>query len=219
MHLLFDLDGTLTDSFPGISRCINHALVELGRHSAPEGQLRGLVGAPLTMIFRELLASGDAALLDRAVAAYRARFNEVGIFENQVFPDIPEALDSFRASGHSLQVVTTKPAVFAKRVMNHFGIDGYFAAIHGPELTDQCCEKANLVKAALNITGGEPAGVVMVGDRAEDIDAARAHGVRAVGVGWGYAASAELAAAQPDYLAETVSDLVAWVRVSNRGHR
>jgi phosphoglycolate phosphatase len=150
--------------------------------------------------------------LDRAISVYRARFNTIGMFENQVFPGIPEALHQFRESGHSLQVVTAKPTVSARRVMKHSALDGYFDAIHGPELTDRTCNKADLVMAALKVAGAHAAHAVMVGDRAEDVGAARANGVRAVGVGWGYGSRAELTAAGPDYLAETVTDLVACVQ-------
>jgi phosphoglycolate phosphatase len=212
VHLFLDLDGTLTDSFIGIRRCVNHALVELGRDSAPELQLRGMVGAPLTRIFSVLLASDEPVLLDRAVEAYRTRFNAIGIFENQLFPGIPGALHTFRQFGHRLQVVTAKPAVMARRVMEQFALDGYVEAIHGPELADRSCNKADLVRAALEVAGARAAQAVMVGDRAEDVGAARVHGVRAVGAGWGYGSRAELAAAGPDYLAETVADLVAWVQ-------
>lgn len=212
MYLFLDLDGTLTDSSVGIGRCINHALVELGRDSVPEAQLRGFVGAPLSMIFGALLGSGDNALLDRAVTAYRSRFNAIGIFENQAFPGIPEALHKFRESGHSLQVVTAKPTASARRVVEHLALDRYFEAIHGTELSDRTCDKADLVMVALKVTGAHAANAVMVGDRAEDIGAARTHGIRAVGAGWGYGSRTELTAAGPDYLAETVADLVAWVQ-------
>jgi phosphoglycolate phosphatase len=211
-HLFLDLDGTLMDSFVGIARCINHALAQLGRDGVGEPELRGMVGAPLTAIFGVLLASSDDALVDRAVDAYRSRFNRVGMFENQVFAGIPEALLGFRASGHSLQVVTAKPATSARLVLEHFALSEYFEAIHGPELSDRNCNKADLVLAALEIAGGHAADAVMIGDRAADISAARAHGVRAVGAGWGYGSRAELTAAAPDYLAETVTDLVAWVQ-------
>ena len=210
MHLWFDLDGTLTDSFPGISRSINHALAELGRNPVPDARLRGLVGASLTAIFAELLKASDTALLDRAVAAYRDRFNTSGIFENSVFPGIPEALDEFRAAGHSMRVVTAKPAVSARRVLAHFALDAHFDAVHGPELAERACDKADLVAAALHEAGDSAA--VMIGDRAEDVRAARCHGIRAVGVGWGYGSRTELTDAIPDYIAETVSDLRAWVR-------
>ena len=216
MHLLFDLDGTLTDSFPGISRCINHALAELGRRAAPDSQIRSMVGVPLTTIFGVLLSSHEQALVDRAVAAYRARFDAVGIFENRVFPGISEALQRFRQSGHAMQVVTAKPKVPATRVVRHFGIEGYFEAIHGPALDERTCSKADLVGMAMAAAASAHAPAVMIGDRAEDIAAARAHGARAVGVGWGYGSRAELTAAGPDYLAETVADLVAWVESHNR---
>ena len=211
MHLWFDLDGTLTDSFPGISRSINHALAELGRDPVADARLRGLVGTSLTAIFAALLKSSDAALLDRAVAAYRDRFNTSGIFENSVFPGMAEALVEFRAAGHSMRVVTVKPAVSARRVLAHFALDALFDAVHGPEIKDRTCNKADLVAAALTAAGGRTSEAVMIGDRAEDVTAARANAIRAVGVGWGYGSRAELADATPDYIAETVSDLKAWV--------
>jgi phosphoglycolate phosphatase len=218
MHLCFDLDGTLTDSFPGISRCINHALVAIGRDAVPESSFRGLVGAPLTTIFAELCSSSDRVLLDRAVAAYRERFNTIGMFENSVFADIPEALIDFRAHGHVLRVVTAKPAVSAGRVLEHFGLDRFFDAIHGPDLADRSCNKADLVAAAL-MTASEPADAVMIGDRVDDIAAARANRIRAVGVAWGYGSQAELVDAGADYIAETVADLRAWVHRSAVGLR
>ena len=89
MHIFFDLDGTLTDSSPGIVRCINHALMELGHDAVTDIQLRGMIGAPLTRIFSTVLDCEDDGLLDRAVAAYHRRFNEVGIFENALYPGAP----------------------------------------------------------------------------------------------------------------------------------
>jgi phosphoglycolate phosphatase len=215
MHLLFDLDGTLTDSFPGISRSINHALVAIGREPVPESSFRGLVGSPLTTIFGALCSSEDPALLDRAVAAYRARFNATGMFENSVFAGIPAALSDFRARGHALRVVTAKPAVSARRVLEHFALDGFFDAVHGPDLADRTCNKADLVAAALTIAG-QPGDTVMIGDRADDIAAARANRIRAVGVAWGYGARTELVDAGADHIAESVDDLRAWVQLAER---
>ena len=138
MHLLFDLDGTLTDSFPGISQSVNHALVEVGREPVPDAQLRPLVGAPLRTIFRTLLGATDLVVVNRVVATYRARFDEVGILENRVFPGIPTALNAFRSSGHTLQVVTARSAVSARHVVRHFALDSYFEAVHGPEPRGPC---------------------------------------------------------------------------------
>jgi len=212
MHLLFDLDGTLTDSFPGISQSVNHALAEAGRDHIPDTRLRPFVGAPLRKIFGALLASDDAALLDRVVATYRARFDEIGMLENRVFPGIPEALDLLHASGHTLQVVTARSAASARHVVRHFSLDRYFSAVHGPEPADHACEKADLVRAALRAVNASASEAIMIGDRADDIHAARVHGVRAVAVGWGYGAKAEIAAARPQFVAETVTDLVSWIQ-------
>ncbi len=209
MHLLFDLDGTLMDSFPGISRCINYALSELGRGPVPDTQFRSAVGAPLATIFEALLGSSDANLIGRAIAAYRVRFDSIGIFENSLYPGIASALDVFQRGGHSLQVVTVKPATAAHRVMSHFGIEHYFAAVYGPQLVDHTCTKVDLLRAALN--GVDRHQAVMIGDRVDDIIAARENGVQAVAVGWGYSGAGELKNGKPDFVAETVADLVTWV--------
>ena len=216
MHLFFDLDGTLTDSSPGIVRCINHALIELGLDPADNGRLSNMIGLPLAAIFETVLGSSDAGLIDRAVAVYRTRFNNVGIFENALFPGISEALDLLRASGHTLQIVTAKPAVSARRVVTHFDIARFFDHVHGPALGDRSCDKADLVAAALLVAGGDKKQAVMVGDRAEDVLAGRANQIRAVGVGWGYGSRRDLDAAGPTYVAEDVTALVRWVH-QNRG--
>jgi phosphoglycolate phosphatase len=187
MHLLFDLDGTLADSFPGISRSINQTLTTLGRAAPPEEQLRRFVGARLAAIFGELLQSEDEALVDRAIDIYRPLFDEVGILESQVFPGIPEALATFHNAGHSLQVVTVRSVESARLVVRHFDLDRYFDAVHGPERAQRVCDKADLVRAALDTAGADARTAIMIGDRADDIRAARAHGVSAVAAGWGYA--------------------------------
>ena len=216
MDLFFDLDGTLTDSSSGIIRCINHALVELGHERVADDRLLGMIGAPLTTIFRTLLGPTDVVGLDRAVAAYRTRFDDVGIFENALFPGIANALDELHRRGHVLQIVTAKPAASARRVVAHFEIARFFDAVHGPELGDRSCDKADLVGAALRVAGGDKNQTMMVGDRAEDVLAAHAHGIAAVGVGWGYGSRQELLNAGPAYVAESVAELVLWVHAASR---
>ena len=211
MLLLFDLDGTLTDSSPGIIRCINHALRELGHQAVPDHRVLGLIGTPLAEIFGTLLDSGDVVVLDAAVAAYRRRFNDVGIFENALFPGIIDALHGFRRSGHALQIVTAKPAVAARRVIEHFDIARFFDAVHGPDLGARTCQKADLVGAALNRMGPRTGLAMMIGDRAEDVLAARAHDIPGIGVGWGYGSRQDLDAAGPAFVAESVAELVEWV--------
>ncbi|MDH4064751.1 MAG: HAD hydrolase-like protein [Acidobacteriota bacterium] len=212
MHLFFDLDGTLTDSGPGIVNCVNHALVELGRRAVPEAEIRAMIGAPLSWIFPRLFGVDDEALVDRAIDAYRERFDQVGVFENQLYPGIADALHALTEGGHRLQVVTAKPAVAARRVVEHFRIDHHFVALHGPALDQRTCDKADLVAAALRHAGGPDDAVVLIGDRRDDVLAARAHGVTAVGAGWGYGTADELAAAGAAFVARDVAALMEWLR-------
>jgi phosphoglycolate phosphatase len=168
-----------------------------------------MIGAPLSTIFETLLRSSEPDLLDRAVAAYRVRFDRTGIFENCLFPGVVEALTTLRQAGHSLQIVTAKPAVAARRVVEHFEIGRFFEAVHGPDLDERLFEKARLLETAVR---GVPAGQsVMVGDRADDVRAAHACGVQAVAAAWGYGAREELRAANPTYVAESMAELVDWV--------
>ncbi|MDQ3070809.1 MAG: HAD hydrolase-like protein, partial [Acidobacteriota bacterium] len=175
MHLFFDLDGTLTDSCEGITRCINHALLAAGRPEEPDDRLRGMIGQSLTRIFGALMDRPDDAAVDRAIAAYRVRFDEIGIFENRVYPGIVDALASLQSAGHRMRVVTAKPAPAATRVIAHFDLARLFDGIHGPALTDRGCDKADLLGAALEAAGAQPARALMIGDRVDDMLAARAH--------------------------------------------
>jgi phosphoglycolate phosphatase len=211
LHLFFDLDGTLTDSSPGILRCIDHAVASLGRDPVSRDRVSGMIGAPLSAIFEAVLGSTDETLIDQAVAAYRARFNSAGIYENSLFPGILDALAEFQRSGHRLQIVTAKPRVAAERVIDHFDLGRFFEAVHGPDLSERSCSKADFVAAALEVAGGDRSRCLMIGDRADDVLAARSCGVAAVAVGWGYGTRAELIAANPACFAECVTDLVEWV--------
>lgn len=210
MHLLFDLDGTLVDSFPGISRSINQTLTTIGRDPVPVDDLRQFVGKRLAVIFSTLLGAEDEALVDRAVEIYRPLFDEVGILDSRVFPGIPEALTRLNEAGHSLQVVTVRSIGSARLVVRHFGLDGFFDAVHGPERGQRSGDKADLVRAALDFAGASPRETIMIGDRADDIRAAREHGIHAVAVRWGYGAHEELRDAAPDHFVETIDDLVTY---------
>ncbi len=212
MHLLFDLDGTLVDSFPGISRSINQTLTAVGREPLPEAQLLQFVGKRLAVIFSTLLGAKDETLVDRAVEIYRPLFDEVGILDSRVFPGIPEALATLRDAGHSLQVVTVRSIGSANLVVKHFGLDRYFDAVHGPDRTERSGDKADLVRAALDLAGADPRETIMIGDRADDVRAARTHGVHAVAVEWGYGTIDELREAEPDYFASSITDLVSYTR-------
>lgn len=211
-HLLFDLDGTLTDSCPGIVNCVNHALDVMGRATVTEREIRGQIGAPLSAIFARLFDSDDSVLIDRAIEAYRDRFNGIGIFENALYPGMADALQALVDAGHTLQVVTAKPAVPARRVIEHFRIDHHFVALHGPGLDAPGCSKADLVAAALAHASADHEDTILIGDRRDDVLAARANGVMAIGAGWGYGSTEELLTAGAAFVADDVAHLLEWIQ-------
>ena len=191
--LLFDLDGTLSDPRVGIVRSIRHALDALGRASPPDDELASYIGPALRSTFAALLDTSDGGVIERAMALYRERFAEVGLFENEVYPGIPEMLGELPSS--RAFVATAKPAVYARRIVDHFGLDTHFAAVYGAELDGRLDDKAELLAHLLEKEGLTADSTVMIGDRAVDVLAAKANGIRSIGVLWGYGSRQELVAA------------------------
>jgi phosphoglycolate phosphatase len=196
-HLFFDLDGTLTDSHDGIVRCINHALKDAGLTERTASDLRPFLGPPLRESFASLLDTTDDIRVERAMRAYRSRFETIGMFENAVYPGIREALDTLSARGFHLHVVTAKPAVYARRILEHFKLDARFESINGPELGSRGYNKVSLIRETLAATGAVAGSTAMIGDRGEDVAGARANSVYAIAVTWGYGGLAELEAEGP----------------------
>ena len=206
--LFFDLDGTLTHPHEGITRCIQHALRSGGIEPPTATDLLQFVGPPLRDSFAVLLATEDESRLDSAMSAYRAQYETTGIFENAICPGIPEALEALVANGHHLSVVTAKPTVFAKRVLAHFGLGRFFDGVYGPDLSGRGYSKSSLIRTALDATGFAPESVGMIGDRAEDVNGARANGIHAIAVTWGYGTDEELASARPDRTVQSTIELL-----------
>jgi phosphoglycolate phosphatase len=205
VNVLFDLDGTLTDPRDGIVACIKHGLASLGEPSPSDMELERYIGPPLHETFTKLLR-GDGRV-DAAVKAYRERFSAVGMFENVVYPGIPEVLESLGARGAELYVATSKPQVFAERILDHYGLSRHFKAVFGSELNGARSNKGELIGHLLMVAGLSAADTVMVGDREHDVHGARRNGVSAVGVLWGYGSREELAAAGAEQIFEQPSDL------------
>jgi phosphoglycolate phosphatase len=204
--LFFDLDGTLTDPRPGIVGSIQHALRELGRPVPPEEDLLWCIGPPLKASFETLLeGAGD---VDRAVTLYRERFSDVGLFENRVYDGVPELLEALEGQGFELHVATSKPYVFAERIVRHFGLDRYLRSVFGAELTGERTDKGELLAHALVSCAAAPEAVTMIGDRSHDMVGARKNAIRAVGVLYGYGSRAELLDAGADALAGSPDELV-----------
>jgi phosphoglycolate phosphatase len=209
--VLFDLDGTLTDSGPGILRSVRHAVERLGLADVDDALLRGFVGPPLLESFRRTWSLDEAAAR-QAVEAYREYFGDRGLYENVLYPGIADLLRGLRERGHTLLVATSKPTPFAERVLGHFGLRDCFRAVVGSHLDHTRTDKSELVAAALALLDPmEAVGAIMVGDREHDVRAARRHGLLALAVSYGYADPGELEAATPDALVHTVEELAAWL--------
>jgi len=216
LDILFDLDGTLTDPVLGITRCIQHALVNLGRTAPDLNGLRRCVGPPLQESFAELLETEDEALLAEAIRLYRERFKPIGMFENSVYPDVPEGLETLRAQGHRLWVATSKPHVFAQEIVQHFGLARFFEQVHGSELSGVNSDKGDLIRHVLAEEAIPPEQAWMVGDRMHDVLGARRNGVEAIGVLWGYGSEEELRAAAPRRIVASMAELCEAIQMERR---
>ena len=208
-HLFLDLDGTLTDPAPGIGACFVHAARALGHASVTDADVRRFIGPPLRDAFREILATEDEARVEEAVAIYRERFAAVGLFENSVYPGVPGVLTRLREAGYELCVVTSKPAPYADRIIDHFGLRALLPRVYGAELSGERSTKAELVAHAIEVERLAPSDVCMIGDREHDVFGARANGTYAIGVTWGYGSRAELEAAGADRVVDELEELLA----------
>jgi len=205
LNVLFDLDGTLTDPRDGIVRSVLYALERMGREREDGPDLDWLIGPPIQKSFPILLGTEDASEVARAVGFFRERFSEVGLFENAVYEGIPLALSSLDGP---LFVATSKPVVFAERVLRHFELDGFFAGVYGSELDGTRTAKADVIGHLLACEGLSAEECVMVGDREHDAIGARAHGMRCIGVLYGYGSREELLAAGVSGLCGSPGELV-----------
>jgi phosphoglycolate phosphatase len=209
-NLLFDLDGTLTDPAVGILGSVGHALAGMG--VPVPADLRWVIGPPLRGSFARLLDTDDRDTIERAMVLYRERFGTVGLFENEVYPDIPELLAAQRTAGRRLYVATSKPHVYARRIVEHFQLMPFFVELYGAELDGTRTGKAELLAFLLAQEELDASATVMIGDRRHDIEGARANGLRAIAVGYGYGTTEELGAAEPTWHCDTVAALSHWLK-------
>ena len=209
--VLLDLDGTLTDSAPGIVAGIRHAYGALGLPVPDDATLRSFVGPPITDTFPPHGVPADR--VDAAVRAYREAYAAGGMYDNRVFDGIPEVLRALRAAGCTLAVATSKPEVYAKPICDRYGLTELVDGVFGAPLDEGTSTKATVIAQALASLGRtspvDPADgpALMVGDREHDVHGAAEHGIACVGVTWGYAAPGELADAGAVALVDDVADL------------
>ena len=207
--LLFDLDGTLTDNFLGIARSIRYALERLGAGDPDEATLRRCVGPPLRVSFSELLGTDEPAAIEDAIALYRERFADLGWRENVVYDGIPDALAALAAGPRPMFLCTSKPEIYARRIVTLFGLTEYLSGVYGADLAGRHDDKATLLAHLVRTERIDATRALMIGDRSHDIRAARLNGARAIGVLWGYGSADELREA--DSLVRTPAELVATV--------
>jgi phosphoglycolate phosphatase len=212
LALFFDLDGTLSDPSEGITKSVQHALQCLGRPYPGKSELQHYIGPPLRWTFPRLLGTDDATLVETAVGCYRERYETVGLFENEVYPGVPELLQQLRDDGYPLYVVTSKPTVYAARILQHFGLDRFFIEVYGPELDGRFDEKRELVEFILCERCLDPRRTIMIGDRARDVESGRTNGTRTIGVTYGFGSVAEIAAARPDEICHRPGEIYPAVR-------
>lgn len=184
--VFLDLDGTLTDSAPGIIASVIHALDALGLEPPPPESLGWVIGPALLDSFARLGVPDPAEALHH----YRARYTTLGLFENAVYPGIPEAMEVL-SGRYQLCLATAKPHAYATKITAHFGLSALLAHEFGPELDGTRNDKGELLAYALSRLDLSPSDCVMVGDRHHDIDAARAVGMASVAVSWGYGTAEE----------------------------
>ena len=205
--ILFDLDGTLTDSGLGITRAVQYALGQMGYDVPPRESLFSFIGPPLHKSFRRHCGIGEEEAVEM-VRQFRVYYNEMGgILENEVYPGIRELLSDLKQAGKRLMVATSKPQAAAELVMHHFGLDEFIPEIIGGTDDPRRNTKGKVIAWALREYGVDPSTAVMVGDREHDIQGAAENGIPAIGITWGYGDRAELegagAAAVFDSPAET----------------
>ncbi|MBK0028194.1 HAD hydrolase-like protein [Stenotrophomonas sp. S48] len=204
--LFFDMDGTLIDSEVGITTCIAYALQKMDQPVPPQETLLGWIGPSLRTTFTPLF--GDAQRVEQAVALYRERFDVQGWREHTVYPDIEDTVHALHARGHRLAVVTAKNEVHARRIAEHLPFGHLFDDVIGSTPDGSRSSKPQLVGEALQRLQLDPAQCWMIGDRRMDIEGARFHGVRNVGVLWGFGGEAELTEAGAGHLAREPAQLL-----------
>ena len=207
-NVLFDLDGTLTDPAEGIVRCVQHSLATLQISCPPAEELTRYIGPPLRELFMSVCKSADEVLIERAVAIFRERFSTVGLFENIPYSEVPSMLQRLNLVSYKLFVATSKPQVFAERILQHFGLANHFEEIHGNDLEGSLDNKSELLRELLANRSLNPKETVMVGDRKHDVIAAKSNGLVSIGVTYGYGSRGELIEAGVDYLCHSPTEVV-----------
>lgn len=205
-YILFDLDGTLTDPYEGITKSFKYALNAYGI-DVEQRELTKVIGPPLIDSFRDFYGFDEKTGWD-AVRKYRERYETIGWSENSILEGVPELLKDLLNAGKTIALATAKPYVFADKILREFDIYKYFTVVAGAELDGSVNTKTEVIKIALQRLGNpDLSEVVMVGDRSNDIFGAKDCGIMSIGVRVGYAEDGELEAAGADIIVDTIDEL------------
>ena len=197
-HILFDLDGTLTNPKEGFVNCIRFALSQLNIEIDKNINLESFIGPPIHTTFKKLC--GDESSAERAISLYRERYSNIGLIENRLYEGIPESLEQLFRAASSILVVTSKLTDISERIVEHFSLDRYFKAVYGSNLDGSLSDKTELIRHVLETEKILPQDAVMIGDRRYDMIGAKNHGIRALGVLWGFGSEEELRSSGADGL-------------------
>lgn len=232
-YLLFDLDGTLTNPKEGITKCARYALKHMGIEVEDEDELLFFIGPPLDETFMNRYGMTKEQAWE-AIASFRERFSDIGIFENEVFDGVHFMLETLKEAGKNIVLATSKPEEYALRILEKYGLDKYFDIVVGGMMNGDRTKKSEVImETVLRIYNNECEGVkaekyseineeameeiiaasIMTGDRHHDIDGAHELGMEAIGVTFGYAAKNELEDACADYIVNTLPQLTALLLV------
>ncbi len=212
-YLLFDLDGTLTDSAEGIIKCVQYAVEKMGVASKSKEELKVFVGPPLSESFMKVFGFSEEEA-KQAIVYYRERFKPIGMFENAVYDGIPKMLKTMKEHGKINLIASSKPEAFVKTILEHFDIAKYFDIIVGASMDESRNTKEAVIEEALSqLKSTDQYGqysddkCVMIGDRKYDIYGAKYFGLRNIGVSYGFAPEGELEEAGADVIVDTVEEL------------
>ena len=207
-YYLFDLDGTLTDSGIGITNSVMYALEKFGIHVSDKKELYPFIGPPLTDSFRKYYGFTEEQAL-QAVEYYREYFRAGGIFENAVYEGIPEMLGELKSRNATVALATSKPYEFTVQILDHFDLHQYFDHVGAATMDGHISKKADVIRNLLDTLGvADKSSVLMIGDRDQDVEGAKANDLHCAGVLWGYGSNDELMNAGADYIASEPSDIL-----------
>lgn len=217
-YVLFDLDGTLTDPAEGITKSVEHALSYYGISVSDRRELYPFIGPPLTDSFIKYYGFAPSVAVE-AVAHYREHFAVKGLFENEVYDGVPQLLRYLAGSGRKILLATSKPAVFARRILKHFSFDGYFTFVSGSELDGTRVDKREVIAYALESVGTQAADCIMIGDRVFDADGAKSFGMDFAAALYGYGSVEEFEGSGAVALVTSPSELESFFRTLDEAGR